>query len=433
VPAEPDDADKVANQANIPGISRKKLSARDLKRAVARHRGWLVNPQGKGVLPPPEPLPKQDLFLDFCPPDDLDWRDEALRNPEQADLSLYDLADAEFPNANLNGTILVDTILTGAQFNNASLIAANLTGANLAGASLFGARLIRTRLMGANLSRANLVISKLIKADLRGAKLIASELNSADLTQANLRGANVAGAMLAYTTLTNAVYAPQSEPPHPYVAGIKGVLKVRVPSGERVGLVQLRKLFQEAGLRDLEREATCRIERADTADWKGLSSAIRSVLRWIAFDLTTAYGLQPFRALLLIIGFWALFTSIYCWPIISTPGQSEQVSGIYKILPEKRIAGPAGNPHIEPNSDVHRIHAANVQEAIPSAAYFSLLSGANIGFQQFTPGDWIRRLQRHDYELRAEGWVRRVAGAQALLSVFLLAMWVLTQFGRPFQ
>jgi hypothetical protein len=57
----------------------------------------------------------------------------------------------------------------------------------------------------------------------------------------------------------------------------------------------------------------------------------------------------------------------------------------------------------------------------------------NIGFQQFTPGDWIRRLQPHEYALKAEGWVRMVAGAQALLSVFLLAMWVLTQFGRPFQ
>jgi hypothetical protein len=31
------------------------------------------------------------------------------------------------------------------------------------------------------------------------------------------------------------------------------------------------------------------------------------------------------------------------------------------------------------------------------------------------------------------GWVRVVAGAQAVLNLYLLAMWVLTQFGQPFE
>jgi len=38
-----------------------------------------------------------------------------------------------------------------------------------------------------------------------------------------------------------------------------------------------------------------------------------------------------------------------------------------------------------------------------------------------------------EYSLEAIGWVRVVAGVQALLSVYLLAMWVLTQFGQPFE
>jgi polar amino acid transport system substrate-binding protein len=36
-------------------------------------------------------------------------------------------------------------------------------------------------------------------------------------------------------------------------------------------------------------------------------------------------------------------------------------------------------------------------------------------------------LQTREYSLEAVGWVRVIAGAQALLSVYLLAMWVLTQ------
>jgi hypothetical protein len=35
--------------------------------------------------------------------------------------------------------------------------------------------------------------------------------------------------------------------------------------------------------------------------------------------------------------------------------------------------------------------------------------------------------------LRATGWVRTVAGIQSLLSVYLLALWVLTYFGQPFE
>ena len=43
------------------------------------------------------------------------------------------------------------------------------------------------------------------------------------------------------------------------------------------------------------------------------------------------------------------------------------------------------------------------------------------------------RLQRDEYALRGSGWVRTISGIQSLLSVYLLAMWALTQFGRLFE
>ncbi len=42
-------------------------------------------------------------------------------------------------------------------------------------------------------------------------------------------------------------------------------------------------------------------------------------------------------------------------------------------------------------------------------------------------------MQPREYTLRAKGWVRVVSGAQSLISVYLIAMWVLTYFGRPFE
>jgi hypothetical protein len=218
--------------------------------------------------------------------------------------------------------------------------------------------------------------------------------------------------------------------------------------------VQLRRLLQDAGLRDLEREATYSIERARTVEkpetlqeleatetWNGkilcirrsLPSVFQAIFRWAAFDLTTAYGLHPLRALLLIMAIWLLCVPVYSWSIAHGPEQSQQSSGIYQVFPPNRIDGPSAEPKIEKEPKVVRLQAGNWLSAVPAAAYFSLLSAVNIGFQQFTPGDWIQRLQSHEYTLRAEGWTRIVAGVQALLSVFLLAMWVLTQFGRPFQ
>ena len=42
-------------------------------------------------------------------------------------------------------------------------------------------------------------------------------------------------------------------------------------------------------------------------------------------------------------------------------------------------------------------------------------------------------LQRREYILRATGWVRCVSGLQSIISVYLIALWVFTYFGRPFE
>jgi hypothetical protein len=47
-------------------------------------------------------------------------------------------------------------------------------------------------------------------------------------------------------------------------------------------------------------------------------------------------------------------------------------------------------------------------------------------------GRWLRLLTTHEYDLKAVGWARTVSGCQSLLSVYLIALWVLTYFGRPF-
>jgi hypothetical protein len=67
------------------------------------------------------------------------------------------------------------------------------------------------------------------------------------------------------------------------------------------------------------------------------------------------------------------------------------------------------------------------------AAYFSLLSAFQIGYKEFSIGAWLGRAQSRNFSLEGTGWVRSLAGIQSLISVYLLAMWLLTYFGRPFQ
>jgi hypothetical protein len=64
--------------------------------------------------------------------------------------------------------------------------------------------------------------------------------------------------------------------------------------------------------------------------------------------------------------------------------------------------------------------------------FFSLMSAFNIGFRDINFGRWLRLLTRREFDIKAVGWTRVVAGWQALISVYLIALWLLTYFGRPF-
>src|SRR6266849_50249 len=300
--------------------------------------------------------------------------------------------------------------------------------ANLCGADLNGAHLSGADLIGADL-----------RADLTGADLTKANLTSADLRDANRTGASlyhtqVSKAKLGYADLTGATYAPVSEPPDPYVNGIEGLAEVEAPKGNVLGLVQLRKLLKDAGLGDSVREVTSSIQRNITEDqlWvdsNPVSIHIEGILRTVGLGWTTAYGLYPARALRWILLLGAVLTPVYMFAML----RPTAASGVIQIFPRDRLEGTAGDSTDEEKRKKQLVYAKGWRVALPTAAYFSLISAVNIGFEDFTPGDWIRRLQTREYSLEAVGWVRVVAGAQALLSVYLLAMWVLTQFGQPFE
>jgi hypothetical protein len=256
------------------------------------------------------------------------------------------------------------------------------------------------------------------KADLRFARLNKADLFTAQLTDAELAG----------THLKEAVYAPSSPPPSSYVAEVHGLTTVMFPKGHEAGLVQLREMLQKSGLRELEREATYAVERGRTQ----YATTFEGAFRRVAFDWPVAYGLYPSRALLLIVAFWVLLIPVYWWPIWCRPSHVSGRSGIFRILPKNRVELHNGEPTLDEQARIERLHDRGFS-SIGWSAYFSLLSAFRIGFREFSVGNWIASMQPTIFTLEPRGWVRSISGLQSLLSLYLLAMWLLTYFGRPFQ
>ena len=364
------------------------------------------------------------------------------RDPRRANLCNVDLRGFKLNNANLSGAQLNGANLYTAELKNAYLRMAELNGADLIGAKLNNADLADAKLNDANLSSAELNDAKLYSAELNNASLFFADLKNARLNGAVLKGAKLSsayltGASLAAVDLTGAVYAPASAgPPDAFVEGIMGLQTVAFPRGQESGLMQLRDLLQKAGLRELEREVTFAIEYGRTrhaiADWRqNFGAAVEGVFRVMAFDWTTGYGLYPGRALKIIFVVWLLLILVYFWPIRLTPEQSFG-AGIYQVWPSDRIETNGGKISVGEPIKINRLQCGTLA-AIGRAGYFSLLSAFHIGWRDLNVGTWIARVQPREYALRATGWVRVISGIQSLLSVYLLAMWALAYFGRPFQ
>lgn len=105
------------------------------------------------------------------------------------------------------------------------------------------------------------------------------------------------------------------------------------------------------------------------------------------------------------------------------------------------VAWPVEHPG-NANPSAQHLCRKMVEAALPVAA--ARVAGAarrhvlrpdvafNIGFRDINFGRWLRLLTKRGYDLKAVGWARTVSGFQSLLSVYLIALWVLSYFGRPF-
>jgi len=118
-------------------------------------------------------------------------------------------------------------------------------------------------------------------------------------------------------------------------------------------------------------------------------------------------------------------------------------SGLYRIYPADLTDAPGTMPIKERVRPIELGQAASrwssrrilwrEARVFGTAMFFSAMSAFNIGFRDINFGRWLRLLTRREYDISARGWARVIAGWQSLISVYLIALWILTYFGRPFE
>lgn len=146
---------------------------------------------------------------------------------------------------------------------------------------------------------------------------------------------------------------------------------------------------------------------------------------------------EPRATLVVGLLLWFVCSLVY-FACIHVRGEA----GLYRIYSQGIHEDPSAQRRVE---RISRLRTGQTQGPgwliqffwreclLPRAArFFSLMSAFNIGFRDINFGRWLRLLTRQEFDIKAMGWVRVVAGWQSLISVYLIALWVLTYFGRPF-
>jgi uncharacterized protein YjbI with pentapeptide repeats len=365
----------------------------------------------------------------------LEWLRTATRRPEErrfisyspkADSRRLNLCGAKLRRyTKLRGAHMDGADLRGAVFVDVDLTFSTLEDADLTGADLNGAKMTGALLRGAVLHNASLTNTTLHEAHLESADLTDGDLLDVDLTEAILVGTRFSKATFYATDVRGAMFEPEDLPDINSLATAKNLSEMSWHSSPQ-SLLKLRRAFVEAGYRTQERAVTYAIKHSDLVrvvpgKAEGVGERIGRLFDYIFFELTTRWGMDPGRALWVLLGLIPVFAVAYVIAL-RVPGKN----GIWRVWTDSRVRKDLGTAQPE------RLQVGWLA-AIWLGLYFSVLSAFRIGWRELNVGNWIERLQTGEYTLAATGWARTVSGVQSLASVYLLAIWALTYFGRPFE
>jgi hypothetical protein len=350
--------------------------------------------------------------------------------------------DLDFENADLRGTDWEGAIFIHVRFEGA-----DLSGANFKNVKFYGTKFDSAQLLGTTFSYVDSdsdFLADWIKARKNPPRIVRgdylsfenSNMTGASLFAANLRGASFHNALMEdvsvfSVSIEDATFTPKTFPSLTELVSIEGLDRIKYDQPSR--LLRIRGELKEAGYSGRAKEITAALRHGDRLR----SAWPERLATLVLFELTCNWGAssgRPFVAILLII---VAFSVPYYFSMRRTTIDGSGiwvVHDVASILP-RTVEQPF---KIRLNENLNfigpkRIVSPGKFQGVLWALLFSLLASTQIGWRDLQIAGLLERLNPNDYVLRASGWVRTLVGFQAIITVFLLALAVLSYFGSPFE
>lgn len=376
-------------------------------------------------------------------------------NCRKADLSFTNLRHAKLQEStltevNLHRANLELADLSGAQIQNADLSVvhakyANFGFSDLSNTTLQSSYLYRANFEESNLKNANLRSTNLNSANFNNADTSYCNFSEADLTHADFINSSLKGANFYKAELQGVTYQPKlgSLPDIVMLATAKHFRSMDFnPSLGVSGLAELRTAYRDIGMRPMERKISAMLKYADMERaWeRGSFGRLEAGLSYMLFYLTCDFGAQPSRPLKIFLA--AIL--IFIFPYLFALAMPSRHSGIFvtwksgRFTAWDKVARQSKQKvliHLLKyrSFDTWQYKVREIFRTFRIACFFSLISSFQIGWSDLNLSTWISRMQAREYFLSSKGWVRFIAGFQSLLSAYLVVLWALCYFGRPFE
>lgn len=359
----------------------------------------------------------------------LSFRDDAAKSwSEAVPLSQDELDQALEEHANWvkagncvpdSATGIADIGAPGFQYEpvDTSFSAQSFFMKDLSGLDLSNKVLRCARFIGSSLTNASLFGS-----DLRGAIFTQSTLKDAELGESDLRGT-----VFNFTELADVNFEPTENPQVHKISLARNLDKIKYSESPQ-SIYKLKKAFSENGYVTQEKLIIAALNRGMLPQ-SGFSNFASNVLQttgfWIKkilFEYTCEFGANALLPLIWIYVLFVVFSGVYLLGL-----SSKSRSGIYVVFPE-RVSFQE-----KPSSINKKMSRVSFYKRLELAMAFSLRSALRLGFQNFDFGRWVRMLQHREYDVIAVGWLRPLSAIQSLLSIYLIALAILSGFGKPFN
>lgn len=304
-------------------------------------------------------------------------------------------------------------------------------------------------LEGIDFTGSDLTGSSFVNAHLAGARFHRWNFNGPRTVLRNVKfdGSDLSGASFDYADVAGVDFEPSKLPAArdiAYAVGLEQMTFDLDPSA----LASLRQTFREGGFSEQDRKITYAIHRRQQEQYRATcggfqlhnDGAIGACIDYEVYnviDCVCQFGMNLWRPATIGFCAWIAFALLF-FAFMHHPGSSglylAEAKGFILTAEESQSA-----TQVRSSYALEQLRGRNILGWIREelrllriAAFFSLVNGFNLGFKEADVGRWIKMLPGREFEFHAVGWARSMAGLQALLTLFLLAIWALCVFGHPF-